>query len=91
MNAYRLRLSRSVKRQVDRLPGNVRQRVRRLIDSLSQNPRPDNAKELRNLPGRYRIRLNGWRVIYKVDDNTLQVIILAVKYKRGPETYMRLE
>ena len=91
MNAYRLRISRSVKRQVDRLPGHIRQRVRRLIDGLGKNPRPDNAKELRNLPGRYRVRLNGWRVIYKVDDDALQVIILAVKCKRGPETYQGLE
>ena len=91
MKPYRLRINRNVKRQVDRLPGHVRQRVRRLINSLAQNPRPDNAKELRNLPGRYRIRLNGWRVIYKVDDDALQVIILAVKYKRGPEIYQNLD
>lgn len=87
---YRLRLERAAKRQLVDLPGNVRQRAARLVGSLAATPRPAGAKELRDLPGVYRYTLNGWRIIYEIDDEGQQVIVLAVKYKRGPETYQNL-
>ena len=87
---YRLRLERAAKRQLVDLPGNVRQRAARLVKSLADNPWPPGAQELRDLPGVYRYSLNGWRIIYQVDDEAEQVIVLAVKYKRGPETYKDL-
>lgn len=88
---YRLRRSKKVNREINRLPGHVRQRMRRLIASLAKEPRPAKAKELRELPNRFRIALNKWRLIYKVDDERREVIILAVRLKRGPETYEDLE
>ena len=87
---YRLQLERAAKRQLVDLPGNVRQRAARLVKSLADNPRPAGAQELRDLPGVYRYSLNGWRIIYQIDDEAEQVIVLAVKYKRGPETYQNL-
>lgn len=87
---YRLRLERAAKRQLDDLPGNVRQRAARLVKSLAADPLPAGATELRDLPGVYRYKLNGWRIIYQVDDEAEQVIVLAVRYKRGPETYKDL-
>ena len=88
---YRLQLERAAKRQLVDLPGNVRQRAARLVKSLADNPWPPGAQELRDLPGVYRYSLNGWRIIYEIDDEAEQVIVLAVKYKRGPETYKDLE
>lgn len=40
---------------MDAFPGHVRQRVRQLVTSLTQEPRPKEAKELRDLPG-YRVK-----------------------------------
>lgn len=37
---YRLKISKEVQRQIDRLPGNIRQRVRRMIAELAYNPKP---------------------------------------------------
>ena len=73
------------------MPGNYRQRARRLIEALTDAPRPSGAKELRDLPGRYRIRLNGWRIIYHLDDENLIILILRVRRKTGPETYQDIE
>jgi mRNA interferase RelE/StbE len=69
------------------MPGNYRQRVRRLIEALIDEPRPAEAKELRDLPGRYRIRLNSWRIIYRVDDEGQIILVLGVRRKTSPETY----
>jgi mRNA-degrading endonuclease RelE of RelBE toxin-antitoxin system len=66
-------------------------RALRLIESLADAPRPPTAQELRDLPNRYRLWLNGWRIIYRVDDDAQAVFILAVRHKTGPETYESLE
>ena len=89
--AYRIRISRETKRQVDELPGHVRQRVREIITSLAEEPRPGFAKELRDEPGYFRIALMRWRVIYRVDDDGETVVVLAVRVKSGPETYADFE
>jgi mRNA-degrading endonuclease RelE of RelBE toxin-antitoxin system len=73
------------------MPGNYRQRARRLLDNLAANPYPPGAKKLRGMPGRFRLRVDGWRVIYKVDQETDSLLILAIRRKIGPETYQDLE
>jgi mRNA interferase RelE/StbE len=88
---YRIRLLETAAREVRRLPGNVRQRVRHVIAALADNPRPSTTRELRERVGRYRIRLDDWRVIYRVDDDAQSVIVLAVRQKTGPETYDDIE
>jgi mRNA-degrading endonuclease RelE of RelBE toxin-antitoxin system len=39
------------------------------------------------MPGRFRLRIDDWRVIYAVDDHDRTVLVLAVRRKSGPETY----
>jgi mRNA interferase RelE/StbE len=88
MKLYRLRFEEGAKEAIQRLPGNMRQRVKRLIDDLRRNPRPTNAAELRDeLKGRYRIRLGHWRIIYRVDDEIVTVTVIKVGMKEGPEFY----
>jgi mRNA interferase RelE/StbE len=62
-----------------------------MIGSLADNPRPAGARELRHMRGYYRIRLDRWRIIYRVDDESLLVTILRVARKAGPETYHGLD
>jgi mRNA interferase RelE/StbE len=88
---YRINYTDEARRALRTLPGNYRQRIRRLIEALAENPRPKKAKELRDLPNRYRIRLDRWRVIYRVDDEDITILILRVRRKTGPETYGNLE
>ena len=66
---YRLRVTETAKKELGRLPGYVHQRARHILNSLAHDPRPSEAKELKDMPGRYRIRLVKWRVIYRVDDD----------------------
>jgi mRNA-degrading endonuclease RelE of RelBE toxin-antitoxin system len=73
------------------MPGNYRQRARRLLENLADDPFPTGAKELRDLPGRFRLRLDGWRIIYRVDEQTGSLLILAIRRKVSPETYQGLE
>lgn len=61
-----------------------------MIEGLERNPRPAAAKELRDLPNYYRLWLDGWRIIYVVDDAIQVVWVVAVRLKTGPETYENL-
>ena len=79
---YRIDYTEEAKRALRFMPGNYRQRTRRLIESMAENPYPRGLKELRDLPGYYRIRL---------DDQNLVVTILRVARKAGPETYYHLD
>lgn len=75
------------------LPGNTRQRVRRLIDALEINPRPPGSRDLGTedleLPADVemrRIRLDRWRIVYAVNDAARWVWVLGI-YRRPPYRY----
>lgn len=87
---FHIEYAEEARDSIRKLPGNYRQRIRRLIESLAENPHPTNALELRDLPGRYRIRIDNWRVIYRVDDTEILVLIIDIRLKTGPETYSNI-
>ena len=87
---HRIRVAAEAKRDLRRLPGHVRERAWRLIDTLADQPRPPGAKELRDNPGIYRLHLDRWRVIYEVSEDDQIVLVLAVRRKTGLETYTDL-
>lgn len=75
------------------LPGNMRQRIRRLIDALPNEPIPQRSKELRITADGvvlYRLRLDRWRLIYAIDQNLQLIQVLAIR-KRPPYNYDDLD
>lgn len=88
---YRLRYTDAARRDLAGLPGNYRQRFRRAIEALAVKPRPTGARELRERPGRYRIRIDRWRLIYRIEESSGVVLVLRVRRKSGPETYLDIE
>lgn len=83
-------------KEVNRLPGHIKQRVRKAIKGLSQSPRLGQSKPLtltEPLPIGFearQLRLDRWRIIYVIDEEALQVHVLAVR-KRPPYDYGDLE
>jgi mRNA interferase RelE/StbE len=88
---YRLSTTVQARNDLRNLPGHVRQIALRIVNSLAENPRPPEARELREKPGHYRIRLQQWRLIYRVYDEDGAVLLLRVRRKTGPEIYEDLE
>ena len=87
---YRIEYTDEARLALRTLPGRYRQRVRKIIEALIDNPRPSHASGLRDLPDYFRIPLNGWRIVYRVKDESLVVVILRVRQKTGTETYSGL-
>lgn len=80
-------------KEIKDLPGNMRQRVRRAVDALAENPCPSRSKRL-NVPDLepelFRLRLDRWRVVYAIAEQDRIVDVLAVR-KRPPYDYGDLQ
>jgi mRNA-degrading endonuclease RelE of RelBE toxin-antitoxin system len=97
---YRVWLKPSVHRARRLLPGNVRHRIRRLLDALGDDPRPANSRvlelpdttpvEIRESWEVRRARLDDWRVVYAVNETWKEVGALLVA-RRPPYRYEDLE
>jgi len=79
------------------LPGNVRQRVKRAIESLAQEPRLPDSRPLDatglDVPPRVelrRLQIDRWRIVYAVNDEEHWVWVLAIR-RRPPYNYEDLE
>lgn len=84
---YRLRIAKEVMRQIDRLPGNMRQRIRHAIAQLPTDPRPLASKQMEgDLSAYHRLRIEEYRIIYTIDDEIIQIEIVRV-VRRSPQTY----
>ena len=93
MSRYNVYITPSALKEVRKLPGHMRQRIIRIIDHLSEEPRPPksmalNTPSLLALPGSEprRLRVDRWRIIYVVLDEDRCVDILAIR-KRPPYDY----
>lgn len=85
--SYRLRYTEETRRSLKTLPGFYRQRARQVIENLVQDPCPPRIKLSRDTTGIERLMLAGWRIVYRVDEEVPEVLILAGREKTGPETY----
>jgi mRNA interferase RelE/StbE len=87
---YRLEFAKGVRRQVERLPGSLYQHVKRLIEGLRQNPRPRQAERLRGASERYKIALGAYRIVYRIEEVRVTILVLKVGKKHGPEFYAEI-
>ena len=82
--------------ELKRLPGHMRQRIKRAIDGLRSNPRPSKSIPLdtSGLPEieaeLRRLRIERWRVVYVITEAERYVDVLAIR-KRPPYDYGDLE
>ena len=79
--------------EIKDLPGHMRQRVRRAVDGLAEDPHPPRSRRLRTewvTPELYRLRLDRWRIVYGITEEYKVVDLLAVR-KRPPYDYGDLE
>ncbi len=78
--AHQVRLATSAERDLKRLERRQALHIAGKLASLSETPRPKQAKKLvaRDL---YRLRIGNYRAIYRVDDEHRQVIVLWIRHR----------
>ena len=71
----------SAKRQLESLPEQTRNRIDKRILSLGENPRPQGSVALKGVTGLCRIRVGDYRVIYKIQDKDMVVLVVRIGHR----------
>lgn len=80
--AYRIEMTPAAVRDFKRLPEPARRRLAPRIDALAGDPRPAGVLPMTDLHGYYRLRVGDYRIIYKVADDHLLVVVIRVANRR---------
>lgn len=82
MPPYRLLFTSAAERGLLALPKDVQRRIDQRLLALQDHPRPPGIKALKGNTGIYRLRVGDYRVLYKVHDDQVVVVIVAVGHRR---------
>lgn len=78
---YKVEIDRGAKRQLKKLPQHILKQIGSAIDALALDPRPQGSSKLKATDF-YRIRVGDYRIIYKIQDKHLVVLVVSVGNRR---------
>ena len=79
---WQLRIEPRAERALLALPEDVRRRLGRRIDRLRFDPRPPGCLKLKGREGAWRLRVGDYRIIYRIEDAVLVVLVIEVAHRR---------
>ena len=90
--SYELRFHEQALKEWRQLDGSVREPLKRKLAERLQQPRVP-AAALHGMPDCYKIKLQqaGYRLIYRVDDEVVTVMVLAVGRRDASAAYRRAQ
>ncbi|MCP4644372.1 MAG: type II toxin-antitoxin system RelE/ParE family toxin [bacterium] len=78
---YSVTITRSAEKELDKLPAEMFERVADAILELEEQPRRPGCKKLRGTDD-YRLRVGAYRVLYSIDDDARNVVVMGVGHRR---------
>ncbi|MBW1603652.1 type II toxin-antitoxin system RelE/ParE family toxin [Streptomyces sp. JJ66] len=82
--SYSLTFTSHARRQLDRLDGSTKRRLRMALEKLTQDPFAPglDVKKLRGAPS-YRLRVGDYRVVYEIDNAVVTITVIEVDHRRN--------
>jgi mRNA interferase RelE/StbE len=80
--SYTIIISRSVQKQINDLPSELRERIAEKIQRLAEDPRPDGVVKLKGMGDEYRVRVGDYRVRYEINDTKGLIQVLQCKHRK---------
>ena len=80
--SYEVQILPKAARQIKALSVEVRQDILIAIQSLASEPRPIGVKKLSGEKDIYRVRVGNYRVLYRIVDKVLVVVVVSVGHRR---------
>ncbi|MBD0345954.1 MAG: type II toxin-antitoxin system RelE/ParE family toxin [Coleofasciculus sp. Co-bin14] len=80
---YSIEFLRTALKELSKLPKDVQQRIADKIEQLKTNPYPPGVKALTNGNGRLRVRVADYRVVYRIEEDKLVILIIKVGHRRN--------
>jgi mRNA interferase RelE/StbE len=78
---YSVELKVSARKELERLPAKLIQRIFPKLEGLASEPRPAGCKKLKGGQREWRIRVGDYRVVYTVDDEKLLVSVMRIRHR----------
>jgi mRNA interferase RelE/StbE len=79
---YRVDITPAARREYEKLERPFQKRLKDAILALENNPRPHGCEKMEGTGNAYRIRAGDYRVIYKICDNVLVVLVIRIGHRR---------
>jgi len=74
-------ISRRAIKSIAALPRKEEQRIRAAIELLADEPRPPSCVALTGEQSVYRVRVGDYRIVYKVIDTRLMILVIRVGHR----------
>lgn len=81
MASYKVLIKPSAVREIEAIPKKDRIRIVRRIQVLCESPRPPGCEKLTG-EEQYRVRQGPYRVVYSIDDQAQDVLVVKVGHRR---------
>ena len=78
---YRIEILPVASREIRKLPPEAKRLVQAVVELLAEDPRPPAARKLVARP-EWRARTGDDRVIYRIEDNVLTVVVVRAGHRR---------
>ena len=72
----------SARKELERLPAELIERIFPKLESLADDPRPDECKKLKGGRDEWRLRVGDYRVVYVVDDRRTVISVTRIRHRR---------
>lgn len=79
---YAVEFLPSAARALGKLDVSVQRRLARAVDHLADEPRPPGAVKLRGSEDVWRVRVGDYRIVYRIEDDRLLVLVVIVGHRR---------
>ncbi len=79
---YEVRMTRSAEKDLGGLSKSLVPVLWQRIKTLTDEPRPRQAKKLKGAEKAYLIRVRGYRIIYTIDDKQKLVTVTAIRQRK---------
>ena len=79
---YQIKYKKSVDKELRIIPAQTRKLIASKILRLANEPRPNGVSKIRGSDNLYRLRSGEYRVIYRIEDNDLTILIIKIGHRR---------
>ena len=80
--SYRITLTKAAARELAAVPKPVLKRIDACITGLANDPLPPGVKKLKNSNGMYRVRVSDYRIVYRIEQEVLVILIVRIGHRR---------
>ena len=79
---YTVEFHKKALKDLDQIPKTDLQAIKDKVWSLKETPRPKGCKKLSGHKSTYHIRVGMYKIVYKVDDKCITVLVLAIRHRK---------